>query len=85
MPVRVRVLRAALVALALLLAEQRRILDGAEAEAPSRGFLLHAYGITPPPPCRKLGLAARRQAWTPWDLPPVSVWRYWHDDVRALP
>ena len=65
----------------LPVAEQRRFVD---AVAPGRGFLLYTYCITSPLPHRKLGLAARREAWTPWNLPPASVWRYWHGDVRTL-
>ncbi len=67
----------------LPIAEQRRFIDAVEAVAPGRGFLLYTYCITSPLPYRKLGLSARREAWTPWNLPPASVWRYWHDDVQA--
>ena len=28
------------------------------------------------PPARKHGLMARREAWTPLNPPPASVWRY---------
>jgi len=69
----------------LPIAEQRRFVEAVEAVVPSRGFLLYTYCITSPLPYRKLQLAARREAWTPWNLPPASVWRYWHDDVRAHP
>ena len=69
----------------LPIAEQRRFVEEVEAVAPGRGFLLYTYCITSPLPYRRLGLAARREARTPWNLPPASVWRYWHDDVRALP
>ncbi len=69
----------------LPIAEQRRFVDAVEAVAPGRGFLLYTYCITSPLPYRKLGLAARREAWTPWNLPPASVWRYWHDEARAHP
>jgi len=68
----------------LPLADQRRFVEAVEAVAPGRGFLLYTYCITSPLPHRELGLAARREAWTPWNLPPASVWRYWHGDVRAL-
>ncbi len=69
----------------LPIAEQRRFVQAVETVAPGRGFLLYTYCITSPLPHRKLGLAARREAWTPWNLPPASVWRYWHDDARAHP
>ena len=65
----------------LPVAEQRRFVD---AVAQGRGFLLYTYCITSTLRHRKLGLAARREAWTPWNLPPASVWRYWHGDVRTL-
>jgi phosphatidylethanolamine/phosphatidyl-N-methylethanolamine N-methyltransferase len=60
----------------LPLAQQRRFVDAVEAVAPGKGFLLYTYCITSPLPYRKLGLAARREAWTPLNLPPASVWRY---------
>lgn len=63
----------------LPLAEQKRFVDAVEAVAPGKGFLLYTYCITSPLPQRRLGLGARREAWTPWNLPPASVWRYWHD------
>jgi phosphatidylethanolamine/phosphatidyl-N-methylethanolamine N-methyltransferase len=44
--------------------------------APGKGFLLYTYCITSPLPYRKLGLTARREAWTPLNAPPASVWRY---------
>ena len=69
--------------LVLPIAQQRRFIEAVDAVAPGRGFLLYTYCITSPLPYRKLGLAARREAWTPWNLPPASVWRYWRDDVRA--
>ena len=67
----------------LPIAQQRRFIEAVETVAPGRGFLLYTYCITSPLPYRKLGLAARREAWTPWNLPPASVWRYRRDDVRA--
>jgi phosphatidylethanolamine/phosphatidyl-N-methylethanolamine N-methyltransferase len=67
----------------LPLTEQLRFVRAVEAVAPGRGFLLYTYCITSPLPHRALGLAARREAWTPWNLPPASVWRYWHDDAGA--
>lgn len=57
-------------------AEQKRFVDAVEAVAPGRGFLLYSYCVTSPLPWRKLGLTARREAWTPLNLPPASVWRY---------
>lgn len=60
----------------LPLEQQRRFVDAVEAVAPGRGFLLYTYCITSPLPWRKLGLAAKREAWTPLNLPPASVWRY---------
>jgi len=60
----------------LPLAEQRRFVDAIEAVAPGRGFLHYSYCITSPRPWRRPGLAARREAWTPLNFPPASVWRY---------
>lgn len=56
--------------------QQRRFVDAVEAVAPGVGFLLYSYCITSPLPHRKLGLSARREAWTPLNFPPASVWRY---------
>lgn len=56
--------------------QQRRFVDAVEAVAPGRGFLLYTYCVTSPLPYRKLALTARREAWTPLNLPPASVWRY---------
>lgn len=57
-------------------AEQRRFLDAIEAVAPGRGFLHYSYCVTSPLPWRAHGLHARREAWTPLNFPPASVWRY---------
>jgi phosphatidylethanolamine/phosphatidyl-N-methylethanolamine N-methyltransferase len=57
-------------------AEQRRFIDAIEAVAPGRGFLHFSYCVTSPLPARRHRLAARREAWTPLNLPPASVWRY---------
>jgi phosphatidylethanolamine/phosphatidyl-N-methylethanolamine N-methyltransferase len=57
-------------------AEQRRFIDAIEAVAPGRGFILYTYCITSPLPHEKHGLTAKREAWTPLNLPPASVWRY---------
>jgi phosphatidylethanolamine/phosphatidyl-N-methylethanolamine N-methyltransferase len=59
----------------LPLAEQRRFIEAIEAVAPRRGFL-HYSCITSPLPWRRHALAARREAWTPLNFPPASVWRY---------
>lgn len=56
--------------------EQRRFIDAIEAVAPGRGFLHFSYCATSPLPARRHGLAARREAWTPLNFPPASVWRY---------
>ena len=46
------------------------------AVAPGRGFLHYSYCVTSPLPYRRHGLTARREAWTPLNVPPASVWRY---------
>ncbi|MBO0711293.1 MAG: phosphoethanolamine methyltransferase [Acetobacteraceae bacterium] len=60
----------------LPLAEQRRFIDAIEAVAPGRGFLHYSYCVTSPLPWQRHGLAAVREAWTPLNFPPASVWRY---------
>lgn len=60
----------------LRLAEQRRFIDAIEAVAPGRGFLHYSYCVTSPLPWRQHGLVAKREAWTPLNVPPASVWRY---------
>ena len=60
----------------LPLAQQRRFIDAMQAVAPGRGFLHYSYCVTSPLPARKHGLIARREAWTPLNFPPASVWRY---------
>lgn len=60
----------------LPLDQQRRFVHAVESVAPGRGFLLYTYCITSPLPVDKLQLAAKREAWTPLNLPPASVWRY---------
>lgn len=60
----------------LPLAEQRRFIDAIEAVAPGRGFLHYSYCATSPLPWRKHALTAKREAWTPLNFPPASVWRY---------
>ncbi len=56
--------------------EQRRFIDAIQAVAPGLGFILYSYCVTSPLPWKKLGLLARREAWTPLNFPPASVWRY---------
>jgi phosphatidylethanolamine/phosphatidyl-N-methylethanolamine N-methyltransferase len=60
----------------LPLAQQQRFVDAVEAVAPGKGFLLYTYCITSPLPYRKLALTAKREAWTPLNIPPASVWHY---------
>lgn len=55
---------------------QRAFVAAVEAVAPGRGFLLYSYCVTSPLPWKALGLTARREAWTPLNFPPASVWRY---------
>lgn len=55
---------------------QRRFVDAIEAVAPGRGFLHFSYCITSPLNAEKLGMVGRREAWTPLNFPPASVWRY---------
>ena len=57
-------------------AAQRRFIGAIEAVAPGRGFLHYSYCATSPLPWRRHALVARREAWTPLNLPPASVWRY---------
>ncbi|MGA3399543.1 MAG: methyltransferase domain-containing protein [Acetobacteraceae bacterium] len=56
--------------------EQWRFIDAIESVAPGRGFLHFSYCVTSPLPARRHGLTARREAWTPLNFPPASVWRY---------
>ena len=60
----------------LPLPQQRRFVEAVESVAPGKGFLLYTYCITSPLPYGKLGLTAKREAWTPLNIPPASVWRY---------
>ena len=60
----------------LPLAEQRRFIGAMRAAAPGRGFLHYSYCVTSPLPARRHGLVARREAWTPLNVPPASVWHY---------
>jgi phosphatidylethanolamine/phosphatidyl-N-methylethanolamine N-methyltransferase len=56
--------------------EQRRFIAAIRAVAPGRAFVHYSSWVTSPLPARRLGLAASREAWTPLNLPPASVWRY---------
>lgn len=56
--------------------EQRRFIDAIQAIAPGRGFILYSYCVTSPLPWRKHALVPKREAWTPLNFPPASVWRY---------
>jgi phosphatidylethanolamine/phosphatidyl-N-methylethanolamine N-methyltransferase len=56
--------------------EQARFIDAIEAVAPGVGFLHYSYCVTSPLPYQKHSLAAKREAWTPRNFPPASVWRY---------
>ena len=60
----------------LPLGRQVAFVTAVEAVAPGRGFLLYTYCATSPLPYRKLGLTAKRLAFTPLNIPPASVWRY---------
>ncbi len=60
----------------LPLAQQRRFIDAIDSVAPGRGFLHYSYCVTSPLPSARHGLAKRREAWTPLNVPPASVWRY---------
>lgn len=60
----------------LPVATQRTFVDAIEAVAPGRGFLHFSYCITSPLSTEKLGLVGKREAWTPLNFPPASVWRF---------
>ena len=60
----------------LPVAEQRRFIDAIDEAAPGRGFLHYSYCITSPLPAARHRLQAMREAWTPLNFPPASVWRY---------
>ena len=60
----------------LPLAEQRRFIDAIEAVSPGSGFILYTYCFTSPLPWKKHALVPKREAWTPMNIPPASVWRY---------
>jgi phosphatidylethanolamine/phosphatidyl-N-methylethanolamine N-methyltransferase len=56
--------------------EQRRFIDAMQQAAPGRGFLHYSYCATSPISAQLHGLTAHREAWTPLNFPPASVWRY---------
>lgn len=60
----------------LPLAEQRRFISAIGAVAPGRGFLHYSYCVTSPISLSTHKLTAKREAWTPLNFPPASVWRY---------
>lgn len=60
----------------LPLERQAAFRDAVESVAPGRGFLLYTYCATSPLPYRRLGMTARRMAFTLANFPPASVWRY---------
>lgn len=60
----------------LPLPEQRRFVASFAAVAPDCGFLHYSYCVTSPLPAARLGLAACRLAWTPFNFPAASVWHY---------
>jgi phosphatidylethanolamine/phosphatidyl-N-methylethanolamine N-methyltransferase len=60
----------------LPLERQQAFRDAVESVAPGRGFLLYTYCATSPLPYRRLGMTARRLAFTLANFPPASVWRY---------
>ena len=55
---------------------QRRFVHAVQGVAPGQGFLLYTYCATSPLPHHALGLTAKREAFTPLNFPPASVWRY---------
>jgi phosphatidylethanolamine/phosphatidyl-N-methylethanolamine N-methyltransferase len=69
----------------LPVAQQHRFIDAIDSVAPRRGFLHFSYCVTSPLPARRHGLTARREAWTPLNFPPASVWRYTPNAISARP
>jgi phosphatidylethanolamine/phosphatidyl-N-methylethanolamine N-methyltransferase len=55
---------------------QAEFIDAIKSVAPGRGFLHYSYCATSPLPFRHHALKAKREAWTPLNVPPASVWRY---------
>jgi phosphatidylethanolamine/phosphatidyl-N-methylethanolamine N-methyltransferase len=62
--------------LLLPFATQGEVLTAIETVAPGRGFLHFSYCGVSPISTRRHGLTAKREAWTPLNFPPASVWRY---------
>lgn len=60
----------------LPVAEQRGLIDAIARVAPGKGFLHFTYCVTSPLPTGKHQLHGKREAWTPLNFPPASVWRY---------
>lgn len=56
--------------------EQRAFIEAIESVAPGAGFLHYSYCASSPLPYRHHRLTAKREAWTPLNFPPASVWRY---------
>ena len=56
--------------------EQRRFVDAIEAFAPTHGFTMYTYSLFSPLKHKALGFVGKREAWTPLNVPPASVWRY---------
>jgi len=56
--------------------EQRRFVDAIEAFAPTHGFIMYTYSLFSPLKHKALGFVGKREAWTPLNVPPASVWRY---------
>lgn len=59
--------------------DQRKFIEAIEAVAPGRGFLHYSYCVNSPLDRPGHGLVGRREAWTPLNFPPASVWRYTPD------
>jgi len=55
---------------------QRQFIAAIETVAPGRGFLHFSYCATSPISLRRHNLTGPREAWTPLNFPPASVWRY---------
>jgi phosphatidylethanolamine/phosphatidyl-N-methylethanolamine N-methyltransferase len=56
--------------------EQRAFVEAIEAFAPTHGFIMYTYSLFSPLKHKALGYTGRREAWTPLNVPPASVWRY---------
>jgi len=64
---------------------QASFITAIESVAPRRGFLHYSYCATSPLPARAHGLIGKREAWTPLNFPPASVWRYTPAQRTAKP